>query len=147
MGLGFQMIRRFVRDLFIAGGVLVLALIGGCVYFHSRSPQFSGASPEVVDLRISSSSSTAYQSRITNREACDTLLREFRQAHGVFFRHRPSGEMTFSFANGKTDTVLVTFGLPQGYCYFYLHGTFQLDSERFYQTLKDAGVDVSKIYN
>ena len=141
------MIRRFVRDLFMAVGVLVLALIGGCVYFHSRSPQFSGASPEVIDVRISTSSSIAYRSSITNREACDTLLREFRQAHGVFFRHRPSGEMTFRFANGKTDTVQVTFGSPQGYCYFYLRGTFQLESEHFYQALKDAGVDVSKIYN
>jgi hypothetical protein len=147
MALEFQMIRRFVRDLFIAVGVLVLTLIGGCVYFHSRSPRFSGASPEVVEVRMYSLSGTAYQSSITNREACDTLLREFRQAHGVFFRHRPSGEMTFRFANGKTDTVQVAFGSPQGYCYFYLRGTFQLEGESFYRALKNAGLDVSNIHN
>lgn len=55
--------------------------------------------------------------------------------------------MTFHFADGKTDIVRFGFGSPHGYSYFYRHDAFQLDSERFYQALKNAGVDVSKIYN
>jgi len=147
MGLAFEVIRRFVRDLFISVGLLALLLIGGIVYFHSGSPHFSGVSPSAVDLSLPFSSSNGYRRSITNRAACDMILHEFRQARRVFFLHRVEGELTFRYNNGTADVVKISPGSPAGACYFsYLGRTYHLPSERFYQAFKDGGIDCSEAW-
>jgi hypothetical protein len=146
MSVAFRTIWRFARNCFITIGILVLVLISGCIFYYSRHPQFSGTAPLAIDVRISTDSSmNGYRMSITNREACETILREFRQAHGVFSGHKEVGELAFHYDNGTTDVVLMMPGLPQGYSdIIYMGSAFRLPSERFYKVLKDGGVDVSK---
>jgi len=127
-------------------GFIVLALIGGCLYFESRRPHFSGTSPLAIDVRVRDVFSTnVYQMSITNRGACETIVREFSQARPIFGATKAVGEFTFRYESGKTDVVWMLPGMPQGYYTIYLGGTFRLPSERFYQLMKEGGVDVSKI--
>jgi hypothetical protein len=145
MSLAFQIIRRFIRDLFISIGLLVLVLIAGTVYSHSGSPHFSGVSPSAVDVSLSVSSSNTYRRSITDRAACDMILHEFRQARRVFFLHRVEGEITFRYDNGAADVVKISPGSPAGACYFlYLGRTYRLPSERFYQAFKAGGINFSE---
>jgi len=127
--------------------LLLMVLSGSCIYFHSRSPQFSGAAPQAMDVEIPFSSTNTYRSTITNREACQAIFKEFHQAHSVFFVHKSAARFTFRFANGKVDTAQVTLGTLHGYSYFFLRRQFQMDTDHLYQALKEAGVDVSKICN
>ena len=146
MSVAFQVFRRFIRDIFVLVAILVLVVIGYCFYYHSRHPQFSGTSPLAIDVRVSTDSSTnGYRVSITNRTTCEAILRRFREAHGVFSGHKAIGELTFRYENGKTDVVWMMPGLPDGYCDIYLGGAFRLPSDRFYQVLRDGGVDVSEI--
>jgi hypothetical protein len=146
MSVPSQVFRRLVRDVFIVIGFLAVVLICGCVYYYSRHPQFSGPSPLAIDVRLSHGSSTNdYRTTITNRAACEAIQRGFREAHGVFSGHKAIGELTFRYANGKTDTVWMMPGLPGGYSDIYLRGAFRLPSDRFYQILKGGGVDASEI--
>jgi len=82
---------------------------------------------------------------ITNRAACEAVVREFAQARPVFGASKAIGELAFRYDDGKTNVVWMLPGMPQGYYTIYLGGTFRMPSERFYQVLKDGGVDISKI--
>ncbi len=127
-------------------GVTILALIGGCFYFESRRPHFSGASPLAIDVRVRDLSSTnVYEISITNRTSCEAIVREFSQARPVLGAGKAVGEFTFHYDSGNTDVVWMLPGMPHGYYTIYLGGTFRMPSERFYQVLKEGGVDVSKI--
>jgi hypothetical protein len=127
-------------------GILAFSLIGGCLYFESRRPHFSGTSPSAIDVRVDDVASTnVYQMSITNRAACETILQDFLQARPVFGASKAIGAFTFHYDSGKTDVVWMIPGMPQGYYTIYLGGTFRMPSERFYQVLKEGGVNVAKI--
>jgi len=82
---------------------------------------------------------------ITNRTACDAILREFRQAHWVFGSEAQMGTFTIRYDNSKTDIVLFLHGFPGGYYSIVRSGgTYRMPIERFRKVLSDAGVDVSK---
>jgi len=99
-----------------------------------------------IDVRIPDRSSTnVYQMSITNRAACEAVLQEFAQARPVFGSRQVIGKLTFRYDNGKTDVVHMLPGMPDGYYTIYLGNTFRMRSERFYQVLKNAGVDVSQL--
>ncbi len=72
-------------------------------------------------------------------------MREFAQARPVFGSTKTIGELAFRYESGKTDVVWMSPGMPQGHYTIYLGGTFRMPSERFYQVLKNGGVDVSQI--
>ena len=97
-------------------------------------------------MRLSRDSSTNYyRTTITNRLACEKILRGFREAHGVFSGHQADGELIVRYENGESDTIRTMTGLPDGYSDIYLHGSFRLPSDRFYQILRDGGVDVAQV--
>jgi hypothetical protein len=90
-------------------------------------------------------STNAYRFTITNRAACEAVVREFSQARPVFGASKAIGELAFRYDSGKTDVVWMIPGRPQGYYTIYRGGTFRTPSERFYQVLEKGGVDVSRI--
>lgn len=130
-------------------GVIVLLVIAGCVYFHSRRPRFSGTSVSAIEVHIApdyyANPTNGYWTRITDRPACDAILREFRQARPIFGGTKVEGELTFLYDNGKTDVVRILPGLSHGQYSFIHGGSFWMPSERFYGVMKAAGVDISRI--
>jgi hypothetical protein len=129
-----------------------LVLIGGCLYYESRRPHFSGTSPSAIDVHIGGyhASTNDYHMSITNRTACETLLREFRQARPYVDQSKAVGKFTFHYDSGKTDVVWMISGSHGYHSIFFVRpswgpNSFHMRNERFYQVLKGAGVDVSKI--
>jgi len=127
--------------------IIVLVLIGGCLYFESRRPHFNGTQPLAIDIVVRDyvTGTNEYRTSITNRDACDAFLREFSQARPVFGSEMVMGTFAFRYASGNTDTVGVLHGFPNGY-YSILQGgtTYRMPIARFRELLKDGGVDVSK---
>ena len=138
--------RRIARYCAIAMGIVFLVLITFGEYSRSKHPQFGGASPLAIDVRVTRdySSTSLYRMSITNRAACDSILNELRQAHFVLDRNKAIGELVIRYNNGKTDIVLMMPRLRSANSDIYFGGAFRLPRERFYQVLKDGGVDVSK---
>ena len=66
--------------------ILALLLIAGCVYyFDLRKVHFSGTSPIAIDVHIHDHASTnIYDVSITNRAACEGLLKELQHASPGF---------------------------------------------------------------
>lgn len=127
--------------------MVVLLAIGGCLYFDSGRPRFSGTSPSSIDVYIERkqlSTNDDYRMTITNRAACESILRGFSEAHHVFGASKAFGKFTFHYDSGKTDVVWV-FPPEETHCTIALGGTYRMPNERFFQVLKQAGVDVSKI--
>lgn len=116
-------------------GICALAALAGCIYFESRRPRFSGTSPVAIDVKVQPDyySTNAYRFSITNRTACEAVVREFTQVRPVFGASMAIGELAFRYDSGKTDVVWMLPGMPQGYYTIYLGGTFRMPSERFYQ--------------
>jgi len=52
-----------------------------------------------------STNATVYQMSITNRAACETVLREFSQARPYIDQKKAVGKFTFHYDSGKTDVV------------------------------------------
>ena len=95
-------------------------------------------------------STNDYHMSITNRTACETLLREFSQARPYIDQSKAVGKFTFHYENGKTDVVWIIAGSQGYHTIFFVRpfwgpSSFHIPSERFHQLLKEAGVDVSKI--
>ena len=127
--------------------IIVLALIGGCLYFESRRPHFNGIRPLAIDVvvRDYATGTNEYRTTITNRAACDAFLREFSQARPVFGSEMVMSTFAFRYDSGRTDTVGVLHGFPNGY-YSILQGgtTYRMPIARFRELLKNGGVDVSR---
>src|SRR6266542_4326547 len=133
-------------------GVGFLALIGGCFFFESRRPHFNVAPPVAINVRVGGYADEKYKTAITNRAACAALLREFGRAHPIFGSTKVVGEFTIHYSDGTTEIVPFLPGLSHGQYSIIVRrpfprssGTFWIPSERFYQLLKDGGVDVSQI--
>lgn len=132
--------------------IIGLALIGGCLYFETRRPHFSGTSPLAIDVSVryydggpNNYGMRDYALTITNRAACEAILREFQKARPVFGSEKGMGTFTFRYDNGEKDDVLILHGFPDGY-YSISDGrmTFRMPIDEFRKTLNDAGVDASK---
>lgn len=130
--------------------IILVLLIGGCVYLVSQRPHFSGSSPTSIDVRLSgwSIGTNDYITRITNSSACSGIVREFSRARWVFGSTKVIGTFTFQYENGQTDSVPFLPGFSQG-CYSIIRpgGTYEMPTERFRKVLSDGGVDVSKFPN
>jgi hypothetical protein len=140
-------LRRFARYCATAIGIVILVMIAFGEYCRSKHPQFGGASPLAIDVRVTRkySSTNLYRISITNRAACDSILNELRQAQFVLDRNKAIGEIVIRYDNGKADIVLIMPRLRSANSDIYFGGAFRLPRERFYQVLKDGGVDISKL--
>jgi hypothetical protein len=81
---------------------------------------------------------------ITNRSACEGLVKELAQASPTFGGSMVVGKLTFRYADGKTDTVYILPGPYQQYTILQ-SGTFTVSTNSFFRVLADGGVDLSKI--
>jgi|GEM_PF-2450754 len=137
---------RFARYCAAAIGIVFFGLIAFGLYCRSKHPQFGGVSPLAIDVRVPSdySSTNVYRMSITNRAGCDSIFNELRQAQFVLDRNKAIGEFVIRYDNGKTDVVLIMPRLRSANSDIYFGGAFRLPRERFYQVLKDEGIDVSK---
>ena len=99
---------RAAKGCLTTPGIIVLLLLIGGLYFESRRPRFSDTSPSTIDVHVEDSASTnatVYQVSITNRAACETVLREFSQARPYIDQKKAVGKFTFHYDSGKTDVV------------------------------------------
>ncbi|MGA3265830.1 MAG: hypothetical protein ABSE16_03300 [Verrucomicrobiota bacterium] len=89
--------------------ILVLLLIGGCVYLVEQRPHFSGSSPIAIDVTVFGyvTGTNEYRASITDRAACDAVLQECRQANWVFGSEKEMGTFAIRYDNGKMDDVPV----------------------------------------
>ena len=126
--------------------ILAVFFVAGCVYYFGlRRLHFSGASPMTIDVSISDAASTnVYQMSITNRLACGVIFRELTRARPSFGGSKVAGDLTFHYADGKTDTIYLLPGPYQQYTVMR-NGTFVVPTNSFFKVLADGGVDLSKI--
>jgi hypothetical protein len=133
--------------------VLFIALgVGG--YFYLRSPHFSGSVAASMELAMwlpdgpsALDDQPSVQASITNKPACESLLVLLRSAR-LRMDHKCGniGMLKIRYANGKTDTLRLLPGHdPAGYEFRLGIWLYRLPRERFFQVLRDAGVDTTKL--
>jgi hypothetical protein len=137
--------KRFLKGCLMAVGVFLLLVVSCSIYVHH--PHLSASQALAIDLRAhkQGNSAGAYQTTITNRDACEAILRQLRMARFVGFGAAPNGEMTIRYANGKADRVLLMWSPDHSDFLFFHHGFYKGPAERFFTELKDGGVDVTKL--
>ncbi len=134
--------------------VLFIALgVGG--YFYLRSPHFSGAVAVSMELAMwppdgpsALDDQPSVQASITNTPACESLLVLLRSARlrMDLCKCGDIGTLKIRYANGTTDTLELLPGHDSAsYEFRFGNGLYRLSRERFFQVLRDVGVDTAKI--
>jgi hypothetical protein len=128
---------------------VVLVIIAGYIYLHTRRAQFSSRSVASIDLRregLTSTLTNSYQVSITNRVACERILQEFSHAHWVFGFSQGATELSIRYLDGQTDVVWLAPGMPgEYYTILTSSGAFRMPRADVFKVLADGGVDVSRI--
>jgi hypothetical protein len=132
-----------------AVAMVLLAIVAGCIYLHTRRPQFSGTSVASIDLRregLNTTLTNSYRVSITNRVACEKIIQVFRNARWVFGFSQGATELTFHYLGGQTDVVWLAPGMPDDYYTILTStGAFRMPRADVFRALQDGGVDVSRI--
>ena len=132
-------------------GAFVLPGVAG--YFYLRSPHFSGSTATAVDITMRSpiswtaGSKVLMQASIIEAPACASLLDLLRSAR-IHMEHKCAdiGVFTIRYTNGKTDTLNFLPGHdPTRYEFRFGGRLYRLPREHFYQVLREAGVDTTKM--
>jgi len=124
-------------------GVLFVLLL--CFSIFIQHPRFSGHSPKVIEVVAyrPSSSEIAYRADVTNRVACEKVLKELGQARFAFFGFKPTGVLNIQYDNGKVDHLKFT-QCNDGTHSLTFHVFYVIPSRQFCRALKEAGFDVSR---
>ena len=124
-------------------GILFLLLLSFSIY--AQRPRFGGTSPKAIEVVVFRpfSNEIAYRTDITNRVACEKVLKELRQARFTFFGFKPTGVLNIQYDNGRVDHLKFT-QCNDGTHSLTFHMFYEMPSRQFCQALKEAGVDVSR---
>ena len=142
--------RRFVsRRLLVIAALIVLG-IG--YYFYKRTPKFNGTEVSSIEIKMFAprnalDSELLVEASLTDPSACAAVFNFLKSA-----RRRQNhkcgsiGTFEIQYADGKMDVLSILPGHdPAGYEFRFDKGLYQLPREEFFQTLRDAGVDSSKM--
>jgi ferredoxin len=145
--------RRIARGRLII--LALIALITGAYYFHSSPPSFSGETASSIDITTRSplepepysKPDVLLQTGITSQAACASLLALLRSARDhTDHQCADIGTMQIHYANGLTDTLTLLPGHdPARYEFRFARGAYHVPRDRFYQVLRDAGIDTTKV--
>ena len=124
-------------------GALFISVFVFSIYL--QHPRFSGVSPTVIEVVAYRpfSSEITYRTDITNRAACEKLLKELRQARFTFFGFKPTGVLNIRYDNGRVDHLKFT-QCNDGTHSLTFNAFYVIPSTQFCRALIEAGVDVSK---
>jgi hypothetical protein len=128
---------------FVLFGVLALLLLS--FTFYAQRPRFGGSSPKAIEVVVFRpfSKEIAYRTEITNRAACEKVVKELRQARFTFFGFKPTGVLNIQYDDGKVDHLKFT-PCNDGTHSLTFRFFYEIRSKQFCQSLKEAGVDVSR---
>ncbi len=129
--------------------LLGLVALGVVNHYYFRTPTFSGSSPMAIEIVADTPdlSKDLYYTNINDRAACSNILRALGEARVTGFHACPTlGWFAVLYDNGKSEMIHFLPGHdPNRYEIRCASGNFALSRQRFYQVLKDAGVDTTKI--
>lgn len=131
----------------------VFILLGFTGYFYLRSPHFSGSTPTSIDIAIQErwvfppNTNSSVRARITSVPACVSLFELLRSARCVLgCKCIDVGSFTIRYPDGKTDTLAFLPGHdPTGYEFRDAVWQYRLPRNKFYQVLRDVGVDPTRM--
>ena len=143
--------RPIAKGSLLVIGSFVLLGVAGSFYFPS--PHFSGSTAASIDITMRSPESPTadtkvlVQASITNAPACASLLALLRSARfRIDHKCAHIGVLTIRYTNGKTDTLDFLPGHdPTGYEFRFGGWLYRLPRDRFYQVLREARVDTTKM--
>ncbi len=136
--------------LVVPGALLLLGVTG---YFYLRVPHFHGSNPSSIGIEVRSpefhggASEVLLQTNMMSRVACASLF-TLLQAGRFRMDHKCAeiGSFAIHYATGKTDTIDILPGHDDArYEFRFGHWLYHVPRDQFYQTLRDAGIDVSKM--
>ncbi len=152
--------RRFLsrRLLFI----VVLVALGLVVYFYKRNPDFSGSEVSAIEIKMfapmapigpEEDSSRSYEpellveASLKEPSACASVFKFLSSAHrGSDHKCESIGSFEIHYADGKSDVLSFLPGHdPNAYEFRFDGELYLLPREDFFQTLWDAGVNLSKM--
>lgn len=128
-------------------------LLGIPFYFYARAPHFSGSSPTSIDIEMRSPNwppvepQVLVQARINGGPACARLFALLQSAR-LRMDHKCAniGSFTIRYDNGKADVLAFLPGHdPSGYEFRFGNWLYRMPRDSFYQVLRDAGVDTTKM--
>ncbi len=124
-------------------GVLFLLLL--CFSVYVQRPRFGGSSPKSIEVVVYRpfSSEIAYHTDISDRAACEKVLRELRHARFTFFGFKPTGVLNIQYDDGKVDRLKFT-QCNDGTHSLTFRVFYEIPSKQFCRALQEAGVDVSR---
>jgi hypothetical protein len=127
----------------IVFGILFLLLLSISIY--AQRPRFGGTSPKAIEVVVFRpfSNEIAYRTDITNRGACEKLLKDLGQARFTFFGFKPTGVLNIQYDGGKVDHLKFT-QCNDGTHSLTFRLFYEIPSRQFCQALKETGVDVSQ---
>lgn len=135
--------------LFIVG---LFILLGLSRYIYIRVPRFSGSTPVTIQITMYSpdelQTNAVIHATITNELAAQSLLRFLRSARVRLLDHKCAdvGSFTIRYQNSKVDTLDFLPGHDVSrYEFRFGGGLYLLPRPQFYQVLRDAGVDTTKM--
>ena len=124
-------------------GVLFLLLLSFSLYV--QHPRFGGSSPTRIEVIAYRPLSTdiVYRTDITDRAACEKVVKELGQARFALFGFKPTGVLNIQYENGRIDHL--KFTQCNDGTHSLTHRVFYvMPSAQFCRALKEAGVDVAK---
>ena len=136
----------------VALPAFALFAVAGYLYLpiYRRTPHFNGSSPVLLEVVARSPQPDAVvllQTSITNQTACTSVLEFLGTARrGEDHKCMEIGSLTVRYNNGKTDRIRFLPGHdPERYEIRYGDWKYELPRKKFYQVLKDAGIDSTKM--
>ena len=146
----------------IIAGMLLLAIIAariGYLKWYSQSPHLDGAAVSSIEIEVDGpirSENTDCEDqdimdmehmKMTNATDCADLLALLNSARPRE-EHKcgEKGLIALHYVNGSTTILMILPGHdPAGYEFRSTYGLFGFSRERFFQILRHAGLDTSKV--
>ncbi|MES2981758.1 MAG: hypothetical protein V4727_05530 [Verrucomicrobiota bacterium] len=132
--------------------IVALVVIGLVVYFYKRTPDFSGSKVSAIEIKMyepigSMNRELLVEASLKDPSACASVFNFLSSAHrGSDHKCASIGSFEVHYADGKTDILSFLPGHdPEAYEFRFDGGLYLLPREQFFQTLRDAGVDSSKM--
>lgn len=127
-------------------------LIVGWYLMWLRGPSFSGDTASSIEITMQSPEvpnvkTEAWQTSITNEAACASLLALLRSAR-PHLDHKCGdvGSFRIHYTNGRMNNLAFLPGHdPASYEFRWGGGLYRIPRDRFYQVLREAGVDMTKM--
>jgi hypothetical protein len=142
--------RRVPRGCWIF--IAIILILGARGYFYMRAPHFHGSTVSIIEIKmfapnLTPGSKPLVDTSITNPSACASVFELLRSArYRMDHKCGDIGSFTVRYSSGKSDVLDFLPGHdPTAYEFRLNRSLYRVSRDRFYQVLRDAGVDTTNI--